>query len=254
MEDINEVYGKIDSLFSDNKINFMGYLQHVAQTNSSFYDMPDEIFEIYKNQFEKLKSEKEYYDQTKKHILTDQRRGKVLEKLVQCFYHGSSPIIDGVSNTKTRTNEIDILMYWSDFAKQYNINNIYEPAKIKGFIGECKNYKDSVSVTYVGKFYSLIKTCDFKVGILFSVNGISKAKIEKENGQGLVKKILLKENIYIIDFNYADFEMIYEHKANFFSIVKEKMKSMDLDADYSSFITNHDAEQELLQLIQERES
>ena len=41
--------------------------------------------------------------------------------------------------------------------------------KLDTFLGECKNYDKAVSVTYIGKFCSLLLTTNIKIGIYFRI-------------------------------------------------------------------------------------
>lgn len=236
-------FTEIDALFKNNNIKVCDYFNYLRKESSELLDMPADIYNQYAKEFEIIKKEREFYKKNKKYILTKQERGAALEKLVKCFMLGNSPIFEEITNVRTATNEIDIVISWSSMAKQFNLNNSISAAKDKGFIGECKNYTDSVSVTYVGKFYSLLKTCGYKVGILFSINGISGSGWAY--GSGLTKKLLLKDGTYILDFNYTDFEKIYNKETNFYNIVEDKIKAMNLDVDYSKLITKHDMAEKL---------
>lgn len=170
-------------------------------------------------------------------------KGIALEKLVKYLLEISGGIFKVDCNLRTSTNEIDDLITLTSKGKillAYNLIN----KRFDNFLGECKNYDKSVSVTYIGKFCSLLLTNNVKLGILFSYHGISGTGWN--NGSGLVKKFYLhKENLderfCIIDFSIKHFNSIYEGK-NLLEIIEEQLYSLQFDTDYSRHISTHPAE------------
>ena len=147
------------------------------------------------------------------------------------------------TNLRTSTNEIDQVISLTPKGKILLGNHIIDK-RLKTFIGECKNYQKAVSVTYVGKFCSLLLTNHIKLGILFSYHGISGTGWN--NGAGLIKKFYLhKERIEdrycIIDLSIKEFESILEGK-NLLQIIDEQLKSLQFDTDYSRYLSKHPAE------------
>lgn len=119
-------------------------------------------------------------------------------------------------------------------------NNIIDD-RYECFLGECKNYDKKVSVTYVGKFCSLMLTNQIKLGIMFSYHGISGKNWNA--GQGLIKKFYLhkenlKERYCIIDFNKEDFKSILNGD-NFLNIVEKKMECLQFDTDYTRYLNDN---------------
>lgn len=116
--------------------------------------------------------------------------------------------------------------------------------KLDTFLGECKNYDKAVSVTYIGKFCSLLLTNNIKIGILFSYYGTSGTGWS--NGAGLIKKFYLhkeklEDKYCIIDFSIKEFEAILNGK-NLLQIIDEQLKSLQFDTDYSRYLSKHPAE------------
>lgn len=109
------------------------------------------------------------------------------------------------------------------------------------FIGECKNYTKPVGVTYVGKFYSLLRTTNINCGIFFSIKGLG-GKTNWDSSKGLVRKMALRDNTYILDVEYLDFLAIYQKKENIFSVLERKYSSLKCDISYDSFVKKHDLE------------
>lgn len=107
-----------------------------------------------------------------------------------------------------------------------------------------KIIKKKVSVTYVGKFCSLLLTTNIKLGILFSYHGISGKNWN--DASGLVKKFYLhKENendrFCIINFSIHEFESIL-HGENLLNIIDKQLKALRLDTTYIQYISSHPAE------------
>lgn len=170
-------------------------------------------------------------------------KGKSLENLVAYLLSISGGIFEVFQNVRTNTNEIDQIVRLSQKGKillSCNLlNKLYE-----NFICECKNHSSSIKVTYVGKLYSLMRSCDIKLSILFSYKGVSGNKWN--NSAGLIRKMYIAkdyngEHDVIIDFNIKDFEAI-ENGGNFLDIVENKIASLKFDTDFSTYISSHPAE------------
>ena len=147
-------------------------------------------------------------------------------------------IFEVIRNARTSTNEIDLLVRCSEKARSIGLNNTFDFMQ-KQFIGECKNYGDKISVTYVGKFYSLLKTSNTQFGIMFSLHGLTGTG-KWQNSKGLVRKIALKDNLYIIDFNKSDFIKIKNKQKNFFQIIDDKYFELQNDIDFSKYVFEHE--------------
>lgn len=170
-------------------------------------------------------------------------KGKSLEKIV-CFILEHIGIFDVKKNFRTHTNELDQLLMLNNIGKGFLASGLIDK-RLEQIIGECKNYQNKVSVTYVGKLCSLLMTTDTKIGILFSYKGISGKKWD--NACGLVRKFYLckekKEDRYcILDFNLEDFKRINEG-ISILKIIEEKILSLQYDCNYENLINTHDAEQ-----------
>lgn len=173
------------------------------------------------------------------HIL----KGKCLENLVVLLFRMSGNLFIVENNLRTNTNEIDQVLIPTPKAK-YLINSGILNKRYELFLGECKNYHKPLSVTYVGKFCSLLLSCQIKLGIIFSYHGIT------GNGwnyaSGLVKKFYLhkekEEDRYcIIDFSIDDFEAI-DRGENLLRIIDEKLLQLRLDTNYLKYLSKHPAE------------
>lgn len=173
-------------------------------------------------------------------------KGDSLENIA-AFVLKSGNIFEVYKNVRTSTNELDQLIKTTNSGSVLCSNGILD-ARLKNFIGECKNYNKGVSVTYVGKICSLLEVTDIKICILFSYKGITGSGWK--DASGLVKKFYMsKENsnekYCIIDFNINDFESIKTGN-NFLKIIEEKMLSLKYDTDYTSFLSKHEATEKLI--------
>lgn len=174
-------------------------------------------------------------------------RGKKLEELVAYLLKVSGNIFKIEKNVHTNTNEVDQVIKLSETGKMLSSVGIINE-KLTCFLGECKNYKKTLSVTYVGKFCSLLQTTNIKLGIIFSFCGISGSGWK--NGHGLVRKFYMskeKENerFCIIDFSHDDFISISKGN-NFLQIIDDKLEELRIDTSYEHLISKHLAEDEIL--------
>lgn len=184
------------------------------------------------------------YQELCKQNVSAQRKGRLLEDIVNClFQDGYKILFDSRRNCRTSTNEIDILLLWTDIARNSGVTAAYS------FLGdsilcECKNYKKSVDVSYVGKFCSLMRCSGTNFGCMFAWNGLS-GRGKWDASKGLVRKIVLKDNAYIIAIDKNDLHDIYEQKANIFSILYRKYEAVKYETDYGQYIQPHEAEGKL---------
>ena len=72
-------------------------------------------------------------------------------------------------------------------------------------------------------------------------NGIA-GRSKWSDANGLIRKIALRDNTYIICIEKNDFKAIYEQKANIFSIIHDKYKALQNEIDYTAFIQHHELE------------
>lgn len=222
----------------------------------------DSVIVAFKNfgkelSFEKIceytDSEKEEYNnllndfkQKNSSKCSNKEKGESLENIAS-FVLRSGNIFEVYKNVRTSTNELDQLVRTTVNGSILCSNGILD-ARLNNFIGECKNYCNGVSVTYVGKVCSLLQTMNIKICILFSYKGITGSGWK--DGSGLVKKFYMsKENpnekYCIIDFNIRDFESIKSGN-NFLKIIEDKILALKIDTDYTTFLSTHEAEKLLI--------
>lgn len=234
-------YSDMDQYMKKNNLTIEGYLQYIGKNNVSFLNMSVSAYRLFSKNYKKLQQDIDNFEQTGEYKLSSQERGKILEEIAGCLFYTNNSVFSEKINCRTNTNEIDILVKWDKIAIQAGLNRLY-PYMESGFLCECKNYSSSVKVTYVGKFYSLLKTCDAKFGILFSRKGLS-GKNNWQAGKGLARKIALKEDVYIIDITFDDLKAIYERKTNILTIIDEKYEAMKNDISYEDYIKQHDLQE-----------
>lgn len=204
--------------------------------------MSNDAYEEYKQCFKELEEDVRRNKEKLKSLMNASERGKLLEKMAGLLFFDGNALFNKAINCRTVTNEIDILVNWNKIALQLGLNKAYTYMG-DSFLCECKNYSNPVDVTYIGKFYSLMKTCNVKFGILFSRDGMSGTNIWI-NGKGLARKIALRENIYIIDISFKDFERIYKRETNILGIIDDKFISMKNDIEYENYLSTHEMEEQ----------
>ena len=200
----------------------------LATKDTSFLQMSDENHQI----FCKL-----YDDILNPSFTTKEKRDK-LEALVTTLFITSFPNMFIVrKNCRTSSNEIDLLVSWSQKANEIGANSEFRDLG-NTFLCECKNYDGKVNVTYIGKFSSLLTCSDSKLGILVAWEGVTGTGWN--NGSGLIKKIALSEKRYILVITQQDLKMIYLKKTNLFALLGDKFQALKQDIDYEKYIQKHE--------------
>ena len=225
---LEELFGYLDELPADMECFKIGRLSKDYQAR--YKDAYDHFIEVNEGDF------------------TKKEKGKSLEELVQHMFQSTGQYYRVYANVRNGSNEIHIILRLSN--KGMALKQLIDD-KYQKLIGECKNYDKKVSVTYVGKFYSLMRTTHCNFGIVFSYHGIS-----GENwggGKGLIKKLFLlsegsRENLYILDFCKTDFEEILSGQS-IFEILNKKCFELETGADCMKQITEHPNEEKMKKYI-----
>ncbi len=184
----------------------------------------------------------EYFDGLLKKYKTTKEKGDVLENLASCLMFSEKNVFNLMRNVTTSSNEIDLLVTLSDRGKMV-VPKLYNFLGEK-FLCECKNYNRTLGVTYVGKFYSLLKALDSKVGILFTIKGVT-GKSDWKDSKAFIHKVALKEDIAILVFELNDYKRIKEDNILFLDLVEEKYQSLMNDISYEQYVSSHEAEEKL---------
>ncbi len=144
-------------------------------------------------------------------------------------------------NLRTKTNEIDLFIELSE--KGYFYRSRLYPSLPKKFLVECKNYNETVGVTYVGKFYSLMNVSNTNNGIFISKKGLTGNPDSWSDSKGLVKKIALKNNCFILDFDLSELKNLKVKHLN--KMLSDKLNCLKLDVSFEKFIKPHELENSL---------
>ena len=227
----------------ENIDNLITMLRNVG--NELAYDKICEFSDTEREEYNKLLEE---LKRTNSSDATNAEKGKSLEDIAS-FLLRTGNIFEIYNNIHTSTNELDQLVRVNNTGKLLCSNGIIDK-RLRKFIGECKNYKDKVSVTYVGKICSLLTTTNNQICILFSYNGVTGN--DWEDASGLIKKFYLsKENeedrFCIIDFNINDFESI-KNGSNLLTIIENKLLALQNDTNYADFLSEHESSEKILKL------
>lgn len=170
-------------------------------------------------------------------------KGAALENLVNYLLQCSGDLFEVYNDVRTNTNEIDQIIKLKVKGRMLRSLGVLDE-RYDEFICECKNYKNRVGVTYVGKFCSLMNSCNIKFGVLFSYRGVTGSGWK--DSSGLIKKIYMKSNVNenpttIIDFNIEDFKSIRDGN-NFLDIIETKIMKLKYDTNFEMLIQPHPAE------------
>lgn len=231
MKDENTIVKDTELFLDERGMNLSQLVITLGKHNSTVLQLDDEHHQAYCKIYTKI--EKKNYK--------DKDKGKLLEELTYILFHNGYPgLLECRRNCRTSTNEIDLLINWTEEARMAGINNAFSCLG-DIFLCECKNYEGKVDVTYVGKFCYLLRVCNSTVGIMIAWEGIT-ARGSWSDAKGLIKKNVLKDEKYIIVIDKQDLKRIYERKTNIFSIIYDKYISLKNEIDYDKYIVKHEAE------------
>ena len=231
------------------------YLQEIIQDKIKIFNSLVQWSDEDRNKFKILVDELETPSATFK------ESGDKLERVVE-FIINKTFFLEVYRNIRTLTNEIDEVITVSNNGKQafqeLNLSRelIQIPTDI--FIGECKNYSRPLGVTYVGKFYSLMKAANISFGIIFTTRGLSGSYKNFQDAHGLTAVLKIVEDLrncnnqfYILTFTKKDYLKMIEG-VNFFELVKAKKLEMQLHADYNLFLSKcekHELAEEIQSIL-----
>lgn len=168
-------------------------------------------------------------------------KGSLLERLTSILFNEN--IFQVFRNVRTSSNELDLLVSWSESSRMLQLKSAY-PCFGESFLCECKNYSGAVSVTYVGKFCALLRLASCNLGIMISWNGVTGSG-SWSAANGLIRKVALKENLFIVILDKKDLKRIYNRETNIFSLVAAKHFALQQDVNYSKYIAPHPAQSSL---------
>lgn len=226
---------------AENLLNQSGYtlaefLRDSSRYKSTLLMLPDD----------ELRAYQKLYADIATGGLSKGEKGKKLEELSTILFQKSAgSLLDVYRNCRTSTNEIDLLIRWTERARLSGVQAAF-PCFGDSFLCECKNYDGPVNVTYVGKFSSLMSAANTNFGIMILWEGIT-GRNKWSDSQGLIKKIALREKRYIIVLDKDDLEKIYKKEESVFSVIYDKYIALKNEIDYRQYIDRHEAEDMIIE-------
>ena len=171
---------------------------------------------------------------------TTSKTGQELEKFVSMLFNFIN-LHEIYMNKRTSTNEIDLFLKSTDLSKII-LGKIY-PLLSDNFLIECKDYNKKLSVTWTGKFYSLLRQADFKLGLIFTLKPLT-GRNNWHAAKGFCSKVALKEDVYILNFDISDMEKICGGD-NFINILESKVETLKYDINFEKDIEKHENESKI---------
>lgn len=188
---------------------------------------------------------------------TTREIGDALEDVAK-FVIKNTFFYDVYQNIRTENNEIDQVVRLSAKGKQLkmmlNLSDDLLPTTEKVWLGECKNYQGKLGVTYVGKFYGLLKTTNVNFGVLFTKNGLTGDPRGYHDAYGLLKTFKVLEEtkgtkeFFIIAFTMDDYEQLLDGHT-FFEMIEAKKLEIKIGANYRCFLEEHEAADEIAEAV-----
>ena len=114
----------------------------------------------------------------------------------------------------------------------------------KDCLVECKNHKDPIDVTLIGKFYSLLRYKTVKFGFMISNKELT-GNNHWEDAVGLTKKLYLRDDTIIINITMAMIKELLESDGNIIDLIKSKVNEILYHTTFDSNICKHPAEEKM---------
>lgn len=255
IEEILEYIENADHLSEREKMiaKTKSFYKFTKWTESDYVEY-DKLYKQLKKSYRKCKKGTDDEEKIK-----TKEKGDALENVVN-FIIDKSFFLEVYPNKRTSTNEIDQFVVLSDYGKQamhqYKFSHEFLGFENGYFIGECKNYDEEVEATWVGKFYTLLRTCGHcNLGIIFSYKGLTGKENNWYHAHGLTKIIYQIEpngkKIFILDFNKDDFKKLFNRKENLFKIIYKKKLALISGSKSDNFNDKHEGEEEVSQIYEE---
>lgn len=222
--------GIVDQVYDalkENGYTIADFMRELGTTNTSLLNMSSDT----------QKKFNQCYDMLISGVCDKEEKGKVLENLTAALFNADCFCVR--QNCRTSTNEVDLLVEWSEKSRMSCLNLVY-PYLGERILCECKNYNKPVGVTYIGKFASLLAVSRTNIGIMVSWEGVTGKKWS--DGCGLIKKFALAEKREIIVVDKCDLGKIRDGKENILNIIQKKHLELMTDIDYQRYIQQHEAE------------
>lgn len=231
MKSDEKVLAKFEDLLNETGYTLSDMINLFGQKNSKLLNLDEESYKEFASLYEAIGEGN----------LSKAEKGAKLESLTSILFEKSvASLFDVYRNCRTSTNEIDLLIRWTENARMSNVTSSF-PCFGDSFLCECKNYDGRVSVTYVGKFCYLMNITNTSLGIMVAWDGVT-ARSKWSDASGLIKKVALKEAKYVVVLDKNDFRRIYKKEANLFSIINDKYLALKNEINYEKYILKHDAE------------
>lgn len=231
-EDKKENLNRIADDMNSKGLLFSDLFQILKDQNSAALNFTDAAFKRFASVYDKLDSGE----------VASNKKGKLLEDLIAVLFEEGYPAMFEVRrNQRTSSNEIDLLINWSQSANGHEMQ-LLEKDLGSSFLVECKNYESRVGVTYLGKFVSLMGYTKTKLGVFVAWNGITGSNNSWNDAVGLVKKIALAEEKYILVLSKKDLLKIRQKQTNIFTLLEDKYRALKNDISYENYIQDHEIE------------
>ncbi len=180
---------------------------------------------------------------------TIKEKGNKLEEIVEFIFSNLSLFKVLYTNKRNSTNEMDLVVELDNEGKLASFERLFPFKEVDLFIIECKNYDKKVDVTWLGKFYSLLRSCNLNFGLIFSIDGFTKGRGSWQGAKGLSKKLILKDDTYILDVNMNHLKQIARGE-NFIELIKNEKTILDLDLKHEfKDIVDHDYQEEITDAV-----
>lgn len=132
---------------------------------------PKKIIELFSYNSDKKKQIamkiKDIEDFEKSNKVSAYKKGRAFEELIYLLFDNKN-LLEVTNNARTSDCEIDFVVSLTLEGKCFRALKIIPDWIPDWFIVECKNYKSSVGITHVAKFFGLVESRNAKLGVFIS--------------------------------------------------------------------------------------
>lgn len=229
-------------------LEFADYIDNIAETEpeygiKTFFKTPEpikeECFRII-DRIEEIDILMPTVDRKQKGKFSYEK-GMLLEELAKKILNIRN-IFSVEERVECDSNEIDLLLQPSTNGAIYM--RLLPEYLRKDCLVECKNHKDPIDVTLIGKFYSLLRYKTVKFGFMISNKELT-GNNHWEDAVGLTKKLYLRDDTIIINITMAMIKELLESDGNIIDLIKSKVNEILYHTTFDSNICKHPAEEKM---------
>ena len=175
----------------------------------------------------KYKKQLDLFHENELEKITTKEQGDLLEDFFECLFRNIN-VLEYKRNIRTGSNEVDIIIKLTMEGRILRKEEIIPKWFPDTMHIECKNYRATVGVTYINKFYSIVRCSASSIGSFISYKGLAgKNKSGWQDAHGLIYKYGLmhlannEKEPLILNITGDNITRLVERDYSFFEWIEE---------------------------------